>query len=431
MGHPGTLPAVNAQAVEHVLRVGTALGGELADYSEFDRKNYFYPDIPKNYQISQFQYPFVSHGSIQGVTVTRVHLEEDTARSSHGEEGTLVDFNRAGVPLMELVTEPEIHTPEEAVSFARELRNLLRYVEASNANLEKGEMRVEANVSVSSSAILGTKVEVKNLNSFRAVEGAIRFETKRQIELIEKGEKVVQETRGWDEARQKTFAQRSKEESHDYRYFPDPDLPKVVRSLVKEWDGNALGATLPELPWSRRNRYLEELGITKSAVETLVQDVTLGAFFEKVCDLLPVGYRRTAANYLTTDLLGLINTPEYKGKSIEELSSEEYAELIVLVTEGAVSSRGAKDILSRWLDEGGSVKRITEKYGLFQNSGEDEITKLVIDILLNYVSVVDEVKSGKESALQYLVGQVMKASKGAANPVLVQKIIKKQLTYGG
>src|SRR3989344_2037390 len=240
LGYPGTLPVMNYEAVKSILRLGTAVGGELADYTEFDRKNYFYPDIPKGYQISQYKKPLVQGGTLNGVQLTRVHLEEDTARSSHNEnsklkiENSLLDFNRAGVPLMELVTEPVMHTAEEALRFAKELQLLLQYIGISGANMEKGEMRVEANISVSKTDEFGTKVEVKNINSFRAVGKTIEFEYKRQTELLDKGERVVQETRGWDENAGETFSQRLKESAHDYRYFPCPDLPKLFLSEIPE-----------------------------------------------------------------------------------------------------------------------------------------------------------------------------------------------------
>src|SRR3989344_1542173 len=249
MAHPGTLPVINKEAVHKVLLVGAALGGTLADYTEFDRKNYFYPDIPKGYQISQYQHPLVLGGSLNGVKITRVHLEEDTARSQHDNKNksSYVDYNRAGVPLMELVTEPDITSAKQAKDFVEELQLLLQYLGASEANMEKGEMRCEANISVYSGVerLSGTKVEVKNLNSFRAVEKAIEYEIKRQIGLLEKCEKVKQETRGWDENKQSTFSQRSKESAHDYRYFPEPDLPPMEfsRRIFDE-----LRKTIPELP---------------------------------------------------------------------------------------------------------------------------------------------------------------------------------------
>ena len=283
LAHPGTLPVINREAVRHVLRIGTAIGGTTADFTEFDRKSYFYPDMPKGYQISQYEHPFITGGTLAGVAITRVHLEEDTARSIHAGGKSLVDFNRAGIPLMELVTEPVISNAETADRFARELQLLLRTLRASEANLEKGEMRIEANISVAQDTrfnlksesskvepcILGTKVEVKNLNSFRSVERAIAYEIERQIALIEKGGKVVQETRGWDEAKQETFHQRFKEGSADYRYFPEPDLPKLFLSDISEFSHETIRASLPELPWERRERYTEMYSLKESDVSYL------------------------------------------------------------------------------------------------------------------------------------------------------------------
>ncbi len=236
MGHPGTLPVLNRQAIKNVLKMGIALGSNIADFTEWDRKNYFYPDIPKGYQISQYKYPLVSGGKLNGINITRIHLEEDTAKSYHDRgEFSLVDFNRAGVPLMELVTEPELHTGKDTADFARELQLLLQYLGVGDANMEKGEMRIEANISVSDTDKFGTKCEVKNLNSFKSVEKAVNYEIERQIEILESGGKVIQETRGWDEDKQSTFTQRVKEDSHDYRYFPDPDLPKMKISEIPEF----------------------------------------------------------------------------------------------------------------------------------------------------------------------------------------------------
>ena len=281
MGHPGVLPVMNKEAVKHVLKIGLALNGKLADFTEFDRKNYFYPDIPKGYQLSQYEFPLVSGGSLNGVAITRVHLEEDTATSIHesgirNQESSLIDFNRAGVPLVELVTEPVIKSAKEAARFARELQLLLRHLGVSDANMEKGEMRVEANISVSEDAgRFGTKVEVKNLNSFRAVEGAIAYEMNRHIELIESGKRVEQETRGWNEDIGKTFSQRKKEESHDYRYFPDPDLSKLVIRDIPEFADGKLRKGMPELPFEKRRRYVA-LGIKDDDVETLLANRSLG-----------------------------------------------------------------------------------------------------------------------------------------------------------
>ncbi|KKQ44402.1 MAG: Aspartyl/glutamyl-tRNA(Asn/Gln) amidotransferase subunit B [Candidatus Nomurabacteria bacterium GW2011_GWC1_37_9] len=272
MAHPGTLPVINKKAVESVIKVGLALGANIADFTEFDRKNYFYPDIPKAYQISQYKYPIVKGGSLKGVDITRVHLEEDTATSKHDRgDYSLVDFNRAGVPLMELVTEPVIHSAKEAGDFGRELQILLRYLGVSEANMEKGQMRVELNISISEDPkVFGTKVEVKNINSFRAMERAALYETKRMTELLEegRGDEIVQETRGWDENKQSTFSQRSKENANDYRYFPDPDLPKLF--LNKIFDIEKMRSELPELPETRRNRYRNNYGIKDEDIESYI-----------------------------------------------------------------------------------------------------------------------------------------------------------------
>ncbi len=265
MGHPGTLPTLNKQAIKNVLKVGLAVGGKIADFTEWDRKNYFYPDIPKGYQISQYKYPLVSGGAINGVDITRIHLEEDTGTSQHKGEFSLVNYNRAGVPLMELVTEPVIHSAEQAGNFARELQLLLRTLGVSDSNMEKGEMRVEVNVSIAPEGAtkFGTKVEVKNINSFKAAEKSIEFEVARMTALLDAGEgdKIVQETRGWDETKQKTFSQRIKETSDDYRYFPEPDLPKLKISEIPEFADAILRAELPELPWEKRARLIS-LGLT-------------------------------------------------------------------------------------------------------------------------------------------------------------------------
>jgi len=277
---PGALPVINKEAIRQMIRIGHAVGGTIADFTEFDRKNYFYPDLPKGYQISQYKYPIVSGGMLNGVQLTRIHLEEDTARSQHSDKGenSIIDFNRSGTPLMELVTEPVLHSARETANFAKELQLLLRYLGASEANMEKGQMRVEANISVSSDpGKLGTKVEVKNLNSFRAVERAVDYEVKRQIALIETGGKVAQETRGWNDAKQETYSQRKKEDSHDYRYFPEPDLPKLYLSKIEEF--KSLRDSLPELPWEKRERYIK-LGLTPASSEVLVQNIELGKYFD-------------------------------------------------------------------------------------------------------------------------------------------------------
>jgi len=424
MAYPGTLPVINKHAVEHVLRVGKAVGATLADFTEFDRKNYFYPDIPKGYQISQYKYPLVSGGELAGVKITRVHLEEDTARSSHDAgDYSLVDFNRAGVPLMELVTEPVIHDAATAVRFARELQLLLRYLEVSYANMEKGEMRVEANISVSKTDTLGTKCEVKNLNSFRAVEKAIEFEVARHIALLESGGKVAQETRGWNDAKQETYSQRSKENAHDYRYFPDPDLPKLKISEVPEL--HAL--KLPELPWEKRERFDREYGIKEEDREMYIADLSLGDFFENA--VKSAGDKKLAvliSNYITSDLAGLQkNNPGVD--PFKNITPENFAALVKMASEALISSRGAKDILAIMFSEGGGPEQIAETKGLLQKSDESELRAMVQKVITENEKVVAEYKAGKVASVQFLVGQGMKASKGSANPQVLRNIFEEEL----
>lgn len=434
MAHPGTLPVINREAVKHVLKIGLAVGGKLADFTEFDRKNYFYPDIPKGYQISQYQYPLVAGGELCGVKLTRIHLEEDTARSSHppdrqaGENGgySLVDFNRAGIPLMELVTEPVVHSAAEASAFARELQLLLRTLGASDANMEKGEMRVEANVSVSTTDVPGTKVEVKNLNSFRAVERAIVYETARQSKLLERGEKVVQETRGWDESKQATFSQRLKEESHDYRYFPDPDLPKLQLSEIPELNVEHLRREMPELPWEKRARFMREFGVKEESARIFTENIALGVFFEAAARRLGSvrGYA-LAENYITTDLVGLAAASE---GGFGKVAPESFSELIIMLQKQAISSRAAKDILAIMYHEGGMPEDIARSRGLLQQSDAGELAAIAKLVIQRHATVVAEFRAGKTAALQFLVGQIMKESKGSANPALAREALEKLLS---
>ena len=428
MAHPGTLPVINKKAVEHVLRVGKAVGGTIADFTEFDRKNYFYPDIPKGYQISQYKYPLVSGGKLAGVDITRVHLEEDTATSKHDKgDYSLVDYNRAGVPLMELVTEPVIHDAETAVWFAKELQLLLRYLGVSDANMEKGEMRVEANISISlksnvESQKLGTKVEVKNLNSFKVVGKAIEYEIARQIKALETGEKLVQETRGWDENRGATFSQRKKESSDDYRYFPDPDLPKLRISEIAKFQD----ITLPELPRQKRERYARDYGIKAEDIESYVTDEKLGVFFELIAmSLKEKDLVVLASNYITSDLLGMRSA----GTDIfAYITAEQFVALISMAGAGEISSRAAKDILGILVEKGGDPREIARREGLFQKSDEGELKAIAEKIIAENEKVVTEYKAGKEASLQFLVGQVMKETRGSANPQVAAKLLKEVLS---
>jgi len=479
LGHPGTLPVLNKEAIKHVLKIGYAVKGNIADFTEWDRKNYFYPDIPKGYQISQYKYPLVSGGELAGVKLTRIHLEEDTAQSTHDtHHKSLVNFNRAGVPLMELVTEPVIHTAETAVKFAKELQLLLRYLGAGEANMEKGELRVEVNISVASeedteTKKFGTKVEVKNLNSFKSVERAIAYEIERHTEILsnimedkdgcggdkkdrieEKDEdgknkekkiigsqEIIQETRGWDEDKGKTFSQRTKEDSHDYRYFPDPDIPKLKISEIEEFDDKHITKEIPELPWEKRDRLKKEFGLTDKETEVLVESVSVGEYFEEVAKRLKLNktLSRLAVNYILSDYLGLLKkeNKDEKGKDIKTISTENFAKLLTMIENKKISSRGAKDILSIMSTnnfagltaekENSDPEKIAERYGLIQKSDEGEMRKIVQQIIEANMTVVDDYKKGKISALQFLVGQGMKVTKGSANPEVLKKIIIEEI----
>lgn len=427
MAHPGSLPVINTEAVRKVLLVGAALGAVFADYSEFDRKNYFYPDIPKGYQISQYAYPLLKGGALLGVELTRVHLEEDTARSQHAGDLSLVDYNRAGVPLMELVTEPVIHDAETAGSFARELQLLLRYLGSGEANMEKGEMRVEANISVSKTDRLGTKVEVKNLNSFRSVERAIAFETDRQIAVLEAGGRVVQETRGWDEAKQQTFSQRKKESSEDYRYFPEPDLPKLVISEIPEFSADTLQAGLPALPWERRRIYKEEVGLKNDDAEMFVREPELGDFFDWAREGSANNHAQLTANYIVSDIVGRLESGELHASWLTKENAKRFDMLLSLIQSGALSSRGAKDTLKFMQSSGEDPEAIARAHGLLQKSDTGFLGEVVERVIAANPAVAADYRDGKEAALQFLIGQGMRETSGAANPGLLREVFKKAL----
>lgn len=429
LAHPGTLPVVNKEAVKKLLLVGRSIGGEIATYSEFDRKQYFYPDIPKAYQLSQYQFPFVREGELAGVAITRVHLEEDTARSQHVGDTSLVDFNRAGVPLMELVTEPVIHSAEEAARFAKELQLLLRALGVSDANMEKGEMRVEANISVSDTDKLGTKVEVKNLNSFKAMEDAINYEINRQITALQSHSLVKQETRGWNMAQNKTFLQRSKETADDYRYFPDPDIPKFDLSKMPEFDNSRLDENLPEIP-SKTRQFLRDLGLEDQQIETLVSDVEAREFLRSLVAELAskasdTKLIRTAANYLTSDVAGLrLADPSLR---LDTKHVSNFADLMMMTFNGELTSRVAKDLLPEVVFEGKDPRKLASDRGLLQTNSADELIAVVTGIIESNSAVAQDYRNGKEAALQYLVGQAMKATRGSANPKVLADLFRESL----
>ena len=422
MAHPGTLPVINKEAVKHVIKVGLALGGDIADFTEFDRKNYFYPDIPKGYQLSQYQYPIVSGGSLNGIKITRVHLEEDTAKSNH-EKGdyTLVDFNRAGVPLMELVTDPVVKNATEAGAFARELQLLLRSLGAGDANMDKGEMRVEANISVSKTDKFGTKVEVKNINSFRAVEKAIDYEIKRQIDVLEEGGEIKQETRGWDENKGSTFSQREKESSHDYRYFPDPDLPKLKLREIAEFDLEKLRKEIPELPWQKRGKYISQFGMRPEQAEMFVQSDIFATFLnslvlgkENLFSEIISGY----VNFITSDLAGLLKDGANKVPSVEH-----FDELMNLWGKKEITTRMAKDLLAIMVRDDRAPGVLMKDNNLTANANDIDLDSVVSKIVSSNEKVVADYRAGKEAALQFLVGQGMKETRGSVEPAILREAI--------
>lgn len=436
LGHPGTLPTINRKAVEAVLKLGLALNGKIPEISKFDRKNYFYPDLPKGYQISQYDKPLVVGGELNGVKITRIHLEEDTGKLLHPTQNsklktknyTLVDFNRAGVPLMELVTEPDIKSGEQAVKFAQELQLILRYLEISDADMEKGQMRVEVNISLGQMANdksqMGTKVEIKNLNSFRAVGESIDYEIKRQGELLEKGEKIKQETRGWDDVGKKTVSQRFKEESHDYRYFPEPDLPPM--DLTK-FNLEELKISIPELPEAKRKRFVNEYGLIVNQVEILVSDRYLAQYFEEAASELksqaPNSKYQTLFNYLTSDLLGLMNQ-EGIGITDLKITPEYLAHLVALIEKSELSSRMAKDILLEMFKTGLDPHEIIKEKGISQVSDEDVIKKSIREVIAENPAALADYKKGKGNALQFLIGKTMAKLKGQGNPEVISRLLK-------
>lgn len=428
VGHPGTLPVPNEEAITMVLLFGEAVGATSATYSEFDRKNYFYPDIPKAYQISQYAFPFLTGGSLCGVQLTRVHLEEDTARSQHDHAGvSLVDFNRAGVPLMELVTEPVIRDADTAGNFARELQLLLKTIGISNAQMERGEMRVEANISVSTNDTFGTKVEVKNLNSFRSVESAIAYEVERQISLLEDGKEVKQETRGWDEVKLRTFSQRSKETAKDYRYFPDPDISKVDVTEYTYFSKARLSEILPLLPEEKRLKY-KDIGLPSKQIELLISVPALDEIFCELYDKFKkdnLEALKLSANYLTSDVLSLVDVETSDKLNI---SADNFASLIKMLNTGLINSRVAKDLLKEVLVSNEDPEKIAKERNLLQSSDPAELLPVVKSVIEEFPEIAEEYRGGKENSLQFLIGQGMKKTKGTANPGLLSDLFKSTLS---
>lgn len=447
-GHPGTLPTINKKAVELLLKIGMALNGDIPRSSRFDRKNYFYPDLPKGYQISQYDLPLIFGGNLNGVRIHHIHLEEDAAKLIHQpvrlpdgstQDVSLVDYNRAGRPLMELVTEPDIKNAEQAVDFVRELRLILRYIGASDADIEKGQMRVDVNVSISyKSNELGTKVEIKNIGSLRALHDAIQYEIKRQADVVSSGGKIKQETRGWDDAKKITVPQRSKEEAKDYRYFPEPDLPPFD---LDKFDLTALKLEIPELPAKKRYRFEREYGLTAEKARLLVKDLVMADYFESaVSELLADLGAADAArlrqeaitlvfNYLTTDLKGLLAEHELELGDVMQttITPENFADLIQLILDRKILSRGAKDVLRSMLKTGLDPNQIIEQEGLEAVSDENQLEETVKKVIENNPKAVADYRRGKKNAVQFLVGKAMAELRGKGDPQLLRELIERYL----
>jgi aspartyl-tRNA(Asn)/glutamyl-tRNA(Gln) amidotransferase subunit B len=448
LGMPGVLPVINRRAVEQTMMVGLALNCEIAETAVFSRKNYFYPDLPKAYQISMYDFPLCQNGWLDigdpgsearivvgaepgrgghRIRIRRVHLEEETAKSFHVGDHSLVDFNRAGLPLMEIVTEPEIRTPEEARQYLMTLQTILRYLGVSTGDMEKGAMRCEPNVSVRrvGTEAFGTKVEVKNLNSFRAVKQALAYEIERQVAVLEAGDQVRQVTMGWDERRGQTVEQRSKETSEDYRYFPEPDLPplQIERAWVEE-----IEATLPELPGARRARFVAEYGLAPEEASVLVADRAVADYFEAAAQAGRTrGVEpRTTSNWVTGEIFRLLKA---EGIEMDKLpvAPDALAELMALVEEGTITANSSKRVLEAIYATGRSPAEIVKEQGLAQISDEAALAQVVEELLAAHPEEVASFREGKETLLQWFVGQVMRATRGKANPQVVMALLEARL----
>jgi aspartyl-tRNA(Asn)/glutamyl-tRNA(Gln) amidotransferase subunit B len=438
LGLPGALPTINRRAVEHVLATGLALDASIPAATRWDRKNYFYPDLPKGYQISQYDLPLASMGRLAfdtpsglvSVRITRAHLEEDTAKLIHAEDPagrpiSLVDFNRSGTPLMEIVTEPDIRSGEQARRYAEELQLLLRAIGASDADMERGQLRVEANVSLRprGTAAFGTRVEIKNMNSFRSVERAIASEIERQAEALDAGETIVQETRGWDEDRGATYRMRVKESSDDYRYFPEPDLPPLV--VEPAWL-DALRDALPELPAARRARYREVLGLSAYDAVVLVADPDASALLESVLEADTELDAKVVATWVTGEYLGLRNRAAADGGPVT-IGPADLAHLVREVAAGALSRANAREVLALHVETGEPAAALIAAKGFRQISDAGALAAVVGEVLAANDAAVADYRAGKVQAVGFLVGQVMKATRGQANAAIVQAAIRARL----
>ncbi len=433
LGMPGMLPVLNKKVVEYTIRMALATNCKIEHESRFARKNYFYPDLPKGYQISQYELPVAQFGYIdievgdysKRIGITRIHMEEDAGKLSHdpGRPISFVDFNRTGVPLMEIVSEPDIRSPEEAGNYLRQLRSIVRYLGICDGNMEEGSFRCDANVSVRAVGAeqFGTRAELKNLNSFKHVEKALHYEIKRQKEIILDGGKVVQETRLWDPVANRSISMRSKEEAHDYRYFPDPDLLPLV--IDEDWI-DAVRETLPELPAEKKKRFITEYGLPSYDADVMTASLATANYFEDCLKIFPES--KTVSNWIMGSLMGLLNA---EGKTIEQspVSSQNLAHLLRLIKEGVISGKIAKVVFEDMAKTGKAPDKIVKEKGLVQVTDVSAIEEIILNVLADNTKEVDDYRNGKTKLLGFFVGQVMKKTKGKANPKIVNEVLKEKL----
>ncbi|TDF94179.1 Asp-tRNA(Asn)/Glu-tRNA(Gln) amidotransferase subunit GatB [Paenibacillus piri] len=429
LGYPGVLPVLNKQAVEYAMKAAMALNCRIATDSKFDRKNYFYPDSPKAYQISQYDKPIGEHGWIEievngetkRIGVTRVHLEEDAGKLTHVDGGyaSLADYNRVGTPLIEIVSEPDLRSPEEARAYLEKLKAIMQYCDVSDVKMEEGSLRCDANISIRpfGQKEFGTRAELKNMNSFRGVQKGLEYEEWRQADVLDGGGTVVQETRRWDEAQGKTLMMRSKEEAHDYRYFPDPDLVRL--HIDDAWKAR-VQATIPELPDARKKRYVEEYSLPSYDADVITSSIKLADFFEESLNYTLDA--KAVSNWIMGDLLGFLNAGNLELEQVK-ITGKGLGEMIGLIEKGTISSKIAKTVFKAMLETGKDPQTIVEEQGLVQISDEGAIKAVVEQIVAANPQSVADFKAGKDKAVGFLVGQVMKETKGKANPGLVNKLI--------
>ena len=430
VGMPGTLPVLNRKAIEYSIKTGLALGCKIRNRSVFSRKNYFYPDLPKGYQISQYDKPICEHGEVtivvnkvpKKISITRAHMEEDAGKSTHHGDFTLLNYNRAGIPLLEIVSGPDMNSPQEAAAYGRLIRQIVRYLDVCDGNLEEGSLRCDCNVSVRKRGEpLGTKVELKNLNSFRFIEKAIEYEIDRQIDEIEAGRKIIQQTRLYDSDKNRTFAMRTKEDAQDYRYFPDPDLLPIE---LREEDIESIKKTLPELPSLRQARFQKELGLTEYDADALTDERELADYFEVVSQ--NSGNAKLSANWILSELMRELNNHKVEITN-SPVKAEELAQLIKLIDAEVISGKIAKTVFSEMWTLGKSAERIIQEKNLAQVSDSAQLEEIIAEILAANAAQVAEYRAGKTKVFGFFVGAAMKASKGQANPEILTQLLKAKL----